>query len=252
MHEDNSPKGQVNPESFGISFAEALAAAAFKAGEEKAPAEQFAEGEHLVVEEILGDQEEPSPEREEWEEKPALAPELEVFLGSVRDALELLFGASHQRSEVLGAKNTSDNPYDGGELLSPEYQRSLNWEAETPGERDTVVEESHHDAGPNALQYSFAMLTWSYDLLPSDVRAEFAAQYRRLKTYLQNRARDCGSQLIEGKFPCNRDYPLVEPTQGFREEPLDHGAIDTLKVKPARKPKTQKQESLLDWVKRSR
>lgn len=250
-NKNNTPSQEgVNPESFGMSFAEVLAAAAFKAGEEKAPAEQFAEGEHLVVEEILGDQE-TSPKREEWEEKPALAPELEVFLGSVRDASELLFGNSRQRSEVVGAKNANDNPYDGGELLSREEQRSLDWEAETPGERDTVVEEVHPNAGPNALQYAYSMLVWSYKQLPSDVQAEFTAQYRRLKTYLQNRARDCGSQLIEGKFPCNRDYPLVEPTQGFREEPLDHGAIDTLKVKPARKKtKTQKQESLLDWVKR--
>lgn len=252
-NKNNTPSQEgVNPESFGMSFAEALAAVAFKTGEEKAPTEQYAEGEHLcVVEEILGDQEETSPQREDWEEKPGLPAELEVFLGSLRDASELLFGNKGHVQEIVGAKNANDNPYDGGELLSQEEQRSLDWEAETPGERDTTVDIEDRTTGPNALQYSFAMLTWSYDLLPADVRAGFAAQYRRLKKYLQNRARDSGSELVEGVFPCNRDYPLEEPTQGFREEPLDHWAIDTLKVKPARKKtKTQKQESLLEWVKR--
>jgi hypothetical protein len=247
---NNGLTSQVNDETFGVSFAEALAAAAFKAGEDKAPAEQYAEGEHLFVEEHAEEDSVEATEREEWEEKPALAPELEVFLGSVRDASELLFGSKGQVQEVVGAKNANDNPYDGGELLSREEQRSQEWEAETPGERDTTVDVEERNTGPNTLQYAYAVLVWSYAQLPADVQAEFSRKFKRLKTYMQNRAKNLGAKLTEGVFPCNRETPLEEYTQGFREEPVDHKVIEDLKGKRKYTHKTQKQESLLEWVKR--
>lgn len=237
-----------NPE-FGVSLAAALAAVAFKEGADKAPVEQFADGEELFVEEHDYSESEEPTEREEWEAKPALAPELEVFLGSVRDASELLFGNKGQVQEVVGTKNANDNPYDGGELLSREEQRSQEWEDETPGERDTTVDVEERNAGPNTLQYAYAVLVWSYTQLPADVQAEFSRKFKRLKTYLQNRARNIGCELIEGVFPCNRETPLEEYTQGFREEPVDHKVIEDLKGKRKYR-KAQKQESLLEWVKK--
>lgn len=244
------------------SFAEAWTKLRFLEAESLAPEEQYADGEELFVEEHTDDESAETTEREEWEEKPALAPELEIWLGSVRDANEILFGGKTTMQEVVGAKNSTENQYDNREetpdeaCLSESEKRELgesrNWEDEsTPGERDTIKLEEEEHAGPCALQYAYAMLVWSFELLPPDIQAEFQRQYIRLKTYLKNRARSIDCTLTKGKFPRPKS-PRYEYDQGFRKQPLDSHAAEMLggAVKSKRKSKPKKQESFLEWVKK--
>ena len=155
--------------------------------------------------------------RAEWEEKPAMPPELFIFTSTVRDIAAQLFDEA-PRISIQGTNEAkSSEDYDGGDLEdAPSIleQEAEAAEAETEGERDGAegivdsLNENH--LNENWLRNAYSELIWAYDQLCSDAKNELNRVYKRLKKALLNRARDEGITLRPNDFRKNRTYLLDE------------------------------------------
>ncbi len=161
--------------------------------------------------------------RAEWEEKPALPPELFVFQSTCRDIAARIFDEAPRISITGTREANSSDTYDGGDI--DEAPSALEQEAdaenaEPDGERDGAegvvdsINELH--VSENWLRNAYSELLWSYDQLSSDMKNECNRLYRRLKLALLRQAREEGISLRPADFRCNREYLLdVEEAEMF-------------------------------------
>lgn len=157
-------------------------------------------------------------EREEWEEKPTLPPELEVWVGTVRDARSFLREIGERDEErLIGYEN--DMSYDGytfAEFCG--FEEPSPEDAETHIERSETTYEVFRDISQRRLQNAWSMVRWSFDLLSSEQKSEAVKEYNALLNRLQKLARTEGYALQSGKF-----FNLVE----LEPEPVKHGHEDS-------------------------
>lgn len=160
-------------------------------------------------------------EREEWEAKPALLPELEVWIGTVRDARNFLREIGEREEErLIGYEN--DMNYDGYSFAEfCGFEEPSPEDAETRIERSETTYEVFRDISQRRLQNAWSMVRWSFDLLSTEQKAEAIKEYNALLNRLQKLARAEGYTLQSGKF-----FNLVElepeaPKHGHEDSPVE-------------------------------
>lgn len=152
--------------------------------------------------------------REEWEEKPAMPPELYIFTTTAREIAAALFDEAPRISLTGTSEAKSSESYDGDdyEAKSVLEQEAEAAEAETDGERDgaegvvDTLNENH--LNENWLRNAYSELIWAYDQLGTDEKNELNRPYKRLKRALLNQAREEGITLRPNDFRSNRTYLL--------------------------------------------
>ncbi len=212
-------------------------------------------GEHIKIEE-LPELEAEDDSRAEWEEKPALPPELFIFTTTAREIAAQLFDEA-PRISVQGTNEAkSSEDYDGGDIdddSSVLEQEAEAAEAETDGERDgaeDVVDSlSENHLNENWLRNAYSELIWAYDQLGSDAKNELNRLYKRIKRALLNRARDEGITLRPNDFRKNRTYLLdVEEYDMFKPKFRDDTSEPPKKSFSVPKKKDAQTKSLTELL----